>query len=93
LMIDALLFVVHAVIGAFVAVVMRARDARYLASWSAGKRYILGAVAGYVYYWLYSELSFPNLIMAFVVGYAAKEFLEGLFERLRGILHAGGGHG
>ena len=44
---------------------------------------IVGAVIGYVYYWLHSEYSFPNAVMAVIVGYSGRDVIEALFEVLK----------
>ena len=84
-MVEPLLFTLHGLLGAFIAVLMRAYSWRYLKTWSAVKRYLLGVIAGYIYYYLWSEFNFPNAVMSIVWGYFAKEMLESLFERLRGL--------
>ena len=79
---EAILFTLHGLLGAFIAVLMRAYSWRYLKTWSAIKYCLLGAIAGYIYWWLHSDYNFPNAVMTIVVGYFAKTFLEDLFQRL-----------
>jgi len=37
---------------------------------------IVSALAGYVYWLLYSEYDFPNRVMAIVVGYCSVDFVK-----------------
>jgi len=62
----------------------------YILVWKIVDKYeiarhtILGAIVGYVYHFLHTEYTYPNLIMAFVSGYFSVDFIEGLIARVRG---------
>lgn len=45
------------------------------------RQMILGAISGGVYWFLYSEHSFPNTIMAWVVGYMGTDFIISLIQK------------
>jgi hypothetical protein len=83
---DPLLFALHGLLGAFLATLMWAKGYRDLASWDAARNYLVGLATGYIYYLLHNEYSFPNAVMAIVAGYFGKDFIEAVFERLRGRL-------
>jgi len=53
-----------------------------LITFSAFKRYALGAIIGFVYDIGYSTHNFPNGLMCFVSGYAGTTFIESLVNRL-----------
>jgi len=61
----------------------------YILVWKIKDRYeiarhsIVGGIVGFLYYYLYSQKGFPDLIMAFVSGYFGIDFIEGLIERRR----------
>ena len=80
---DTALFILHGFIGAVIAVLVKAYSWRYLKSWSAVRYYVLGALSGYVYYWLHSEYSFPNAVMSIVAGYFASDFLESFLQQVK----------
>lgn len=81
-----LLFVLHGLLGGFTAVLLKAYSWRYLRTWSAIRGYVLGAIAGYVYWWMHSEYNLPNAVVTFIVGYFAKDFIESLTEKVKSVL-------
>jgi len=78
-----LLFAFHGLIGAFLATLFWSEKASDLKSYKAIRNYLIGAIAGYIYFWLHSEYNFPNALMTIVFGYFGKDILESLFERFR----------
>jgi len=52
------------------------------------RRIGIGAVIGYIYFWLHTEWGFPNHVMTIMSAYAGTDFLEGLKERLNGLFPA-----
>lgn len=44
---------------------------------------VLSGIAGYIYFMLYSQHSFPNTIMAIVVGWFAPDFIEGIMKKYK----------
>jgi uncharacterized YccA/Bax inhibitor family protein len=46
------------------------------------KHLVLGGIAGLMYYFLYSNYSFPDGVMAIVSGYASADFIPALARRL-----------
>jgi len=80
---DLLFFVCSGLVGALLYVLMWARSAGELKSFSSLKYLVIGALAGYAYYFLHTEYDFPNALMAIVAGYFADDFLEALVEKMR----------
>ena len=80
---DLLFFVCSGLVGALLYVLMWARSASEVKSFSSLKYLIIGALAGYAYYFLHTEYDFPNALMAIVAGYFADDFLEALVEKMR----------
>jgi len=73
-------FTFQGFLGAFVSVLFKSRNPQYMKSWKAVKRYITGAVVGYIFYFLHSEYNFPNAITCFVFGYAGEDIIKNLVE-------------
>jgi hypothetical protein len=82
-MINALLFAVQGLIGALIAVLLWSEKWSDLVKFESLRHLIVGSIAGYIYWLLHSTYDFPNMIMATVSGYFAKDFLESIFERLK----------
>jgi ABC-type uncharacterized transport system permease subunit len=76
-------FIGMGAIGAFLAVLVWAKEAKELYSFDVLKSLCIGAVVGYLYSLLYENYSFPDLIMACVAGYFGKDFVEAFFEKLK----------
>jgi len=47
------------------------------------KLLIIGAIVGFIYFFLHSEWTFPNMVMSFVSGYAGPSFIESLITRVK----------
>jgi uncharacterized MnhB-related membrane protein len=54
------------------------------------KHIVLGGIAGLIYYFLYTNYSFPDGVMAIVSGYASADFIPALARRLTRALGGGG---
>lgn len=75
-------FIILGAIGGATYVLFHASDWEDLTKFMAFKRIVLGAVVGGLYYGLYSTHNFPNLVMAWVTGYAATDFIEKLVNKM-----------
>jgi len=51
------------------------------------RRLIIGAIAGIVYFFLWSDYNFPNTIMSFISGYFGCDFIETLVSRFKQRYH------
>jgi len=56
---------------------------REFRSFKSFKLIVIGVIVGVVYFFCWSEWNFPNLVMAFVSGYAGPSFIESLTLRIR----------
>ena len=52
-----------------------------LVTFSAFRRYIIGAIVGYLYFMGYSSWDLPNSLMCVVAGYSGTHFIESLIRR------------
>jgi len=76
-----LIFVVNAIIGAFLNVLMWAKSWQEVRGFEAIKTVLIGAIAGYLYWFGHAEHGLPDGMMAIVVGYAGKDFVEWALEK------------
>ena len=82
-MFEVLLFTLHGLLGAALAVLVKAYSWRYLKTWPAIKYYLLGLASGYIYWWLHSEYSFPNAFASIAAGYFSSDFILSVMDRLK----------
>jgi len=78
-----LTFTVLALLGGLAMALLIAKTWRQFASYSTARRGAIGAIVGFLYYFLWSEWTYPNAVMAFVAGMWGTDFLERLRERFR----------
>lgn len=79
---NVLLFVALGALGGFTYILMeKAEKWADLVTFFAFKRYVLGAIVGYLYNMGYSTWSFPDGLMCFVSGYAGTTFIQSLVSR------------
>ena len=74
-------FIILGLVGGFVYVLMHSDDWEDLTKFGAAKRIVIGGVVGGIYFILYSEHDFPNMVMAFVSGYSGTDFIERLVQK------------
>jgi len=79
-----LAFVAMAALGGAAYVLIKARRWANLRSFRSCRHILVALITGVLYYQLHSAYTFPNLVMAFVSGYAGPSFIQELTERLRG---------
>ena len=53
-----------------------------LVTFSAFRRYIIGAIVGYLYFMGYSAWDLPNSLMCVVAGYSGTHFIESLINKM-----------
>jgi hypothetical protein len=80
------LFILNGFIGSFLATVLWAKSPKELASWEGIRNYIVGVIAGYIYYGLHIEWNFPNGVMCLVFSYFGKDLIEAIFGKLKSII-------
>jgi uncharacterized membrane protein YeaQ/YmgE (transglycosylase-associated protein family) len=77
-------------LGAFLSVLIWAKELKEVYSFYSLKSIVIGFIVGYIYSILNANYNFPDLIMSCVAGYFGKDFIESLFERLKGKPQQGG---
>lgn len=81
---DVLFFVLSGTLGGLANALVWSRDWRELVGFNFWRTVILGALGGFLYYLVYTEWSFPDGVMAFVAGYAFRDVVEAVVERVLG---------
>lgn len=78
-------FVVLGALGGFTYILTeKAEKWDDLLAFFAVKRYLIGAIVGYLYNIAHSEYSFPDGLMCFVAGYAGTTFIQSLLKKYQG---------
>ena len=80
---EACWFVMLGLLGGVAYVIINSDSWGDLSTFASCKRYIVGAISGFLYQILYSDYNFPNSVMCFVAGYMGTTFIEGLTKRLQ----------
>jgi len=81
---EVVVFVLLGLLGGFTYILVEVAEKwEDLLTFSAFKRYTIGAIVGYIYHTGYSTWTLPNSIMCFVSGYAGTTFIESLVKRIR----------
>ena len=75
-------FAVMGMLGGTTWALIKARKWSDLKKFKYLKRILLGVIIGFLYWHLYSEMNFPNSVMAFVSGYMGTDFVTALVEKL-----------
>jgi len=70
-------------VGALLYVFIWSRSFDELKRYENVRHVVVGALAGFVYSVLHSEYSFPNAVMAMVVGYFGPDLVQAVMERAR----------
>jgi len=78
-----LTFTVLGLLGGLAMALLIAKTWREFASYATVRRVAIGAIVGFLYYFLWSEWTYPNCVMAFISGMWGVDFLERLRERFR----------
>lgn len=78
-----LYFIVMSLFGGLAFVLMDAESWAEVKSYKRVRHLIISIIVGVVYYLLYSEHSFPNLIMSFVSGYFGTDFITTIVEKYK----------
>ena len=79
--VTTIIFVVNAIIGATLNVLMWSKKQNDLHSWKAIKTILIGAIAGYIYWWGYETHGFPDGFMSIIVGYASEDFIDWVISK------------
>lgn len=80
---ELLKFIFMGLIGGFTFIMIKAKGWDEFKEFTTVRRVIVGGIAGFLYYFVYSEWDFPNIVMSFVSGYMGTDFIEGLINKLK----------
>jgi len=79
---EVIVFVFLGLLGGFTYILVEvAKKWEDLLTFSAFRRYALGAIVGYLYHIGYSTWTLPNSLMCWVSGYMGTHFIEALVRR------------
>jgi hypothetical protein len=82
-MLDIVGFIISGVLGALLYLLCWTKSASELKDYNNYKRLFIGALIGYIYFFLHSDYNFPNGVMSFVAGYMGTDFIESLIARFK----------
>ncbi|MEM2352454.1 MAG: hypothetical protein QXT26_08620 [Thermoproteota archaeon] len=85
-MIESIRYPFLGLVGALLYVLIWSRKWEDLRTYEVFRHLAVGVVSGYIYSILHTEYSFPNSVMAVVVGYFGPDLMQALLERLRAAL-------
>jgi len=74
-------FIFSGFLGGVLYILCWSKSVKELKEFNNLKRIVVGAIIGYIYFFLHSDYNFPNGIMALVAGYMGTDFIEALVER------------
>lgn len=77
-------FIILGLLGGFTHVFTDSKVWSDLLKFESVKQMIIGGISGGLYWMLYTNHSFPNFIMAFVVGYTGTDFIIKLIKKYGG---------
>ena len=80
---DVFLFTFIGFIGGLTYVIMTAHSWSDFKCFGSAKRMMLGAIIGFIYFFMHSDYSWPNSVMTWVSGYAGPTFIDQLIEKRR----------
>ena len=78
-----IIFTINGLLGGLVNALLHAKSWEEVLTYTSVRAVILGAIAGYMYYFFFSEWGFPNTVMAFIFGYSFKDMFESLYVKYR----------
>ncbi len=79
---EILLFVFLSLLGGIAYVLIDAEKWDDLKTFKTARHILISLIVGVIYYNLYSDWDFPNMIMTFVSGYMGPTFIQGLLKKL-----------
>jgi len=70
------LFIIMGFLGGLAHALIISKKWEDLKKFTTARRVIIGAIVGFLYFFMWSEWNFPNAIMAWVSGYWGTTFIE-----------------
>ena len=80
---ELLWFIAMSVLGGLCFVLVSAKSWDDLKTFKSARHILISLIVGVLYHQLYSEHSFPNLVMSMVSGYWGPSFVQQIMERLK----------
>jgi 4-amino-4-deoxy-L-arabinose transferase-like glycosyltransferase len=80
------MFIISGLLGGVASALLWARSWEDVKRFEFARAIILGAIGGYLYYLMHTEWSLPNGVVAFSFGYAFKDIVEGVVEKVVQVL-------
>ena len=82
-MLDIVGFIISGALGALLYLLCWTKSTSELKDYNNYKRLFIGALIGYLYFFLHSDYNFPNGVMSFVAGYMGTDFIESFVSRFK----------
>lgn len=80
---EIILFILVGALGGLTYVFMVAVSWNDFMEFSSHKRIILGAIIGFIYFYLHSDWGYPNAVMTWVSGYMGPTFVDNLISKYK----------
>ena len=81
--VSIIVFVINGLLGGLTCALLHAKSWEEVLTYTSIRAIVLGAIAGYIYYYMFTEWSLPNSVMAFIFGYSFKDMLDSLYEKAK----------
>jgi len=78
---DLVIYVFNGLLGGLASSLLWAKGWSEIKSYESLRGIILGAIGGYVFFWMHTQYSVPNGVVAFAWGYAFKDIISSIIER------------
>jgi len=69
-------FIVLGALGGLLRVLLHTESLSEALTYANSKWVLVGAITGLAYFYLYTDYSFPNHLMALIAGYSGADFIE-----------------
>jgi len=81
-----ILFVFNGFLGGLASILLWASGWSEVKSYKGVRGLIFGCIGGYLYYTMHTDWNLPNGVVAFIFGYAFKDIVEGIVEKVKLII-------
>jgi len=78
-----IIFTINGLLGGLTCALLHAKSFNEILTYTSIRAIVLGAIAGYIYYYMFTEWNLPNSVMAFIFGYSFKDMLDSLYEKAK----------
>ena len=80
---SAIVFTINGLLGGLTCALLHAKNFNEILTYTSIRAIVLGAIAGYLYLYMFTEWNLPNSAMAFIFGYSFKDMLDSLYEKAK----------